>query len=191
MRPRKKSGLEELEFEPDIALYHKMGLGYQWRPKPVPEWYNQIPSVKRSNERQLERERQFDKAAGVAPEPNPDVKAQKRDELLLSSWLNLELPPRDYLLGSIMSTTSRWIVYGETGVGKTLFAMDMAGRLRLGVGFWTGRAAASGAASCTSMASFPQRRSRSAWKSLRASTGRRSSYMVIAVTFLATGRCRR
>jgi hypothetical protein len=141
---RKKGGLKELEFEPDIALYHKMGLGYQWRPKPAPEWYNQIPSVKRSNERQLERERQFDKAAGVAraeaPEPNPDVEAQKRDDLLLSSWLKRELPPRDYLLGDIMSTTSRWIIYGETGVGKTLFAMDMAGAIASGRGMlnWAG-----------------------------------------------------
>lgn len=72
--------------------------------------------------------------------PEADVEAQKRDDLLLSSWLKRELPPRDYLLGDIMSTTSRWIIYGETGVGKTLFAMDMAGAIASGRGMlnWAG-----------------------------------------------------
>ena len=39
-----------------------------------------------------------------------------------------------------MSTTSRWIVYGETGVGKTLFAMEMAGAIASGSGLlnWAG-----------------------------------------------------
>ena len=65
---------------------------------------------------------------------------ENRHALLLSSWLGLQLPPRDYLLGNIMSTTSRWIVYGETGVGKTLFAMDMAGAIASGRGLldWAG-----------------------------------------------------
>ena len=67
-----------------------------------------------------------------APEPKPDVKAQKRDELLLSSWLRLQLPPRDYLLGDIMSTTSRWIIYGETGVGKTTVRNGHGGHDRFG-----------------------------------------------------------
>jgi hypothetical protein len=67
-------------------------------------------------------------------------KAPKRHDLLLSEWLRREIPPRDFLLGNIMSTTSRWIVYGETGVGKTLFAMDMAGATAAGEGFlhWDG-----------------------------------------------------
>jgi AAA domain len=65
---------------------------------------------------------------------------ENRHALLLSAWLNLELPPRDFLLGNIMSTTSRWIVYGETGVGKTLFGMDMAGAIASGRGLldWAG-----------------------------------------------------
>jgi hypothetical protein len=56
-------------------------------------------------------------------------------DLLLSSWLKRELPPRDYLLGSVMCTTSRWLVWGETGVGKTLFALDLAAAIASGEPF--------------------------------------------------------
>lgn len=50
----------------------------------------------------------------------------KRDNLLLSAWLKRDLPPRDYLLGTLMCTTSRWLVFGETGVGKSLLCLDLA-----------------------------------------------------------------
>ena len=39
-------------------------------------------------------------------------------DLLLSSWLKRELPPRDYLLGSVMCTTSRWLVWGRPELEK-------------------------------------------------------------------------
>jgi hypothetical protein len=81
-------------------------------------------------------ERDTNAAAPEAQEREPE----KRHDLLLSSWLKLKLPPRDYLLGDIMSTTSRWIIYGETGVGKTLFGMDMSGAIASGRGMlnWAG-----------------------------------------------------
>jgi hypothetical protein len=62
-------------------------------------------------------------------------------DLLLSSWLNRDLPPRDYLLGNVMCTTSRWLVWGETGVGKTLFALDLASAVASGGSFlgWEAR----------------------------------------------------
>jgi hypothetical protein len=65
---------------------------------------------------------------------------EPRKALLLSAWLSRELPPRDYLLGNVLCTTSRWIVYGETGVGKTLFAVDVAGAVSSGCSLlnWTG-----------------------------------------------------
>jgi hypothetical protein len=50
--------------------------------------------------------------------PPPD-----RGRLILSAWLDRDIPPRDYLLGGVMCTTSRWFIYGETGIGKTLFSM--------------------------------------------------------------------
>jgi RecA-family ATPase len=51
--------------------------------------------------------------------PPPD-----RSRLILSAWLDRDIPPCDYLLGGVMCTTSRWFIYGETGIGKTLFSME-------------------------------------------------------------------
>lgn len=65
---------------------------------------------------------------------------EPRRNLLLSAWLDQQLPPRDYLLGNVLCTTSRWMIYGETGVGKTLFALDLAGAVTSGTPFlnWAG-----------------------------------------------------
>jgi hypothetical protein len=65
---------------------------------------------------------------------------EPRRNLLLSAWLSRQLPPRDYLLGNVLCTTSRWMIYGETGVGKTLFALDLAGAVASGKPFldWEG-----------------------------------------------------
>jgi hypothetical protein len=64
-----------------------------------------------------------------------------RTPLLVRSWLERELPPRDYLLGDVLCTTSRWEIYGATGVGKTLFSLEMAGAIASGSPFlnWAGR----------------------------------------------------
>jgi RecA-family ATPase len=63
-----------------------------------------------------------------------------RRDLLLSTWLSRQLPPRDFLLGNVLCTTSRWLIFGETGVGKTLFAVDLAGSIASGDSFlsWKG-----------------------------------------------------
>jgi hypothetical protein len=63
-----------------------------------------------------------------------------RRDLLLSTWLSRQLPPRDFLLGNVLCTTSRWLIFGETGVGKTLFAVDLAGSVASGSSFlkWEG-----------------------------------------------------
>ena len=60
---------------------------------------------------------------------------QPREDLLLAAWLTRKLPERDYLLGNVFCTTSRWLVFGDTGVGKTLFAGDMAGAMASGSAF--------------------------------------------------------
>lgn len=64
-----------------------------------------------------------------------------RRELLVSSWLDKKLKAPDFLLGNIVSTTSRILLYGETGVGKTLFAMAALGAIAAGQTFlnWDGR----------------------------------------------------
>ena len=65
----------------------------------------------------------------------------RREHLLLASWLKRNIPPRDYLLGSVFCTTSRWLIFGETGIGKTLLAADIAGAMAAGRPFldWGGR----------------------------------------------------
>jgi hypothetical protein len=55
-----------------------------------------------------------------------------RRDLLLASWVKRKLPSREYLLGRLLCTTSRWILWGETGIGKTLFTLDVAGAISSG-----------------------------------------------------------
>ena len=64
-----------------------------------------------------------------------------REHLLLDAWLERKIPPRDYLLGNVLCTTSRWLMFGETGVGKTLLAADIGGAVASGSPFldWGGR----------------------------------------------------
>lgn len=60
-------------------------------------------------------------------DPAAAERRARRDNLLLASWLKRDIPPRDYLLGNVLCTTSRWLVFGETGVGKSLLAGDIGG----------------------------------------------------------------
>jgi hypothetical protein len=78
---------------------------------------------------------------GEPRKPLPPLTEAMRANLLVSSWLTLKLPPRDFLLGDIICTTSRWLIYGETGVGKTLFGLEMAAAIAAGKPFlkWQGR----------------------------------------------------
>ncbi len=64
-----------------------------------------------------------------------------RDELLVAAWRKRVLPPRDYLMGEVFTTTSRTLVVGETGIGKTLFALHLGGAMAASRGFlgWEGR----------------------------------------------------
>jgi AAA domain len=64
-----------------------------------------------------------------SPEDDPGLDAKPfkpRKKLMLESWLKLSLPPRDHLLGELLCTTSRWILIGDTGIGKTLLALEIA-----------------------------------------------------------------
>jgi hypothetical protein len=65
-----------------------------------------------------------------------------RAKYRLDAWLKMQLPERDHLLGSLMCSTSRWLIFGETGVGKTIFALcGLAGAMASGLGIfdWIGR----------------------------------------------------
>ncbi|MGA2637427.1 AAA family ATPase [Methylocella sp.] len=81
------------------------------------------------------------------PEPPPPFEEQSaspppdRESLLLAAWLQRDIPLRDYLLGGVMCTTSRWFIHGATGVGKTLLGMDLGAAIAGGAAFlkWTGQ----------------------------------------------------
>jgi hypothetical protein len=72
-----------------------------------------------------------------APRTEPAV----RSNLLVAAWLKRNIPPRDYLLGRVICSTSRWLIFGDTGVGKTLLAMDIGGAIASGRQLlaWSGR----------------------------------------------------
>ena len=77
------------------------------------------------------------------PLPNGDWRAlpppPDRDSLSLAAWLKREIPPRDHLLGGVMCTTSRWFVFGETGIGKTLLFMDATTAAAIAFLKWAGQ----------------------------------------------------
>lgn len=56
--------------------------------------------------------------------PEPDI---SRMVLTVDEWLNRDLPEPDKLLGEFLTTTSRVILNAPTGIGKTNFAMAIAG----------------------------------------------------------------
>jgi hypothetical protein len=66
---------------------------------------------------------------------------RERVALLVKAWINRQLPERDHLLGNVLCSTSRWLIFGDTGVGKTLFTMAIGGAVASGKPFlnWIGR----------------------------------------------------
>ncbi|MGA7384684.1 MAG: hypothetical protein WBW81_08365, partial [Methylocella sp.] len=77
----------------------------------------------------------------LPPEPN-------REELLAAHWIRRELPPRDHLLGALVCTTSRILMFGPTGIGKTITGM-MAGGLWLPLKTFSTGSGTAPRASCT------------------------------------------
>jgi hypothetical protein len=67
--------------------------------------------------------------------PPPDL-----DSITADAWDAKQLPPRDFMLGTALCTTSRWMVIGDTGVGKTLFVVSLAMAVATGRPMlrWTG-----------------------------------------------------
>jgi hypothetical protein len=60
--------------------------------------------------------------------------------LSLANWLARDIPPPDFLLGEILSTTSRALLSAPTGLGKTNFVMAMGISMAAGVDFLHWRA---------------------------------------------------
>jgi hypothetical protein len=57
----------------------------------------------------------------IALPPPPEL-----ESLTAEAWAAKKLPPRDHLMGTLLSTTSRWMVQADTGTGKTLLVMAIA-----------------------------------------------------------------
>ena len=68
-----------------------------------------------------------------------------RRNLLASAWRKRQLPPRDYLLEGVLSTTSRWLISGDTGIGKTLLALELGFAIAAGANFLNWKGVATGA----------------------------------------------
>jgi hypothetical protein len=73
------------------------------------------------------------------PEPNPKRDAVNR-ALSVQEWLARKLPPRDYLLGNVITSTSRMLLWAPTGIGKTMLAIALGMAMGHGNGFvhWNG-----------------------------------------------------
>jgi hypothetical protein len=92
--------------------------------KPIAATFEPIPELLRPNPATLIKP---EKPALVTPAPFVP--------LSLSTWLKREIPPTDWLLGSIFATTTRGMVIGATGLGKTNFLMALMLAMGTGRGF--------------------------------------------------------
>jgi AAA domain len=74
----------------------------------------------------------------IFPVAAPDISGAV---LTIDDWLNRKLPEPDYLLGWLLSTTSRAMFVGDTGLGKTTFLLGMAFSIADGAPFlhWVAR----------------------------------------------------
>jgi hypothetical protein len=75
-----------------------------------------------------------------SPETGWHEAAVQLPPLTLEAWERRELQTPDYLLGSVLSTTNRWLVTGPTGIGKTNLAIAVGMGVAAGDGFlhWKG-----------------------------------------------------
>jgi hypothetical protein len=55
--------------------------------------------------------------------------------LSVAEWISRDIPAPDFLLGEILSTTTRAMVTGPTGLGKTNFGLAMAANMSAGLHF--------------------------------------------------------
>jgi len=55
--------------------------------------------------------------------------------IALADWLTRELEPPDFICGRWLTTTSRTVLNAETGIGKTLFGIELGIKCSAGLGF--------------------------------------------------------
>src|SRR6185437_10608010 len=82
-------------------------------------------------------------ADAEAPEQQANAKAEgpstpdwsTKFPLTVNEWLECDLQPLDRLLGDLLSTTSRVMIVGPTGLGKTMFGLAISFRIPQGKDF--------------------------------------------------------
>ena len=80
-----------------------------------------------------------------AARPNGDAMAAETDPakipLTTAAWMARDLPPPDYLMGELFSTTARIQLSADTGLGKSMFGLAVAVAMALAVNFlhWKAR----------------------------------------------------
>jgi len=85
-----------------------------------------------------------DAGAGASAEQNEDEAADAAAlaaQLSASGWLQRKMPPIDWLLGDILTTTVRAFLVGRTGLGKTMLGLAIAFGVAFGTGFLHWRSA--------------------------------------------------
>jgi hypothetical protein len=65
----------------------------------------------------------------------PDPAAALRSMLSIEAWAERDIPEPDFLLGSLITTTSRAFLVGRTGLGKTMLGLAIAVGVASGRGF--------------------------------------------------------
>jgi Bifunctional DNA primase/polymerase, N-terminal/AAA domain/Primase C terminal 2 (PriCT-2) len=75
-----------------------------------------------------------DEADTEAKDEGPSI-SSKLPPLTVSEWLECDMQPLDKLLGDLLTTTSRAMIVGPTGLGKTMFGLAISFRIPQGKDF--------------------------------------------------------
>lgn len=77
--------------------------------------------------------------APVTPIDDGGVGRDVRALLDVHAWCDRDIPAPETLLGHLLTTTARVFLVGATGLGKTMFALALAGGMASGAGFLSWR----------------------------------------------------
>jgi hypothetical protein len=74
-----------------------------------------------------QKRRRIDQVAEVLDGDTPEnIEPPDGLQLKVSDWLGRDIPAQEFMLGELLSTTTRCIVIGPTGLGKTKLGLAIA-----------------------------------------------------------------